>query len=59
MDKLMANSWLIICLYILFPVSVVVVDADEGAGKGEDFAEGDEHAAVYHPRRRNGDTCHQ
>ena len=29
MDKLMANSWLIICLYILFPVAVVVVDADE------------------------------
>ena len=29
----------------------MVVDADEGAGEGEDFAESDEHAVVYLTQR--------
>ena len=37
----------------------MVVDADEGAGKGEYLAEGDQHAAVYHPRRRNTYPCRE
>lgn len=40
----------------LFPVAVVVVDADEGACEGENFAEGDEDGGVNHPRRGNGDA---
>ena len=36
--------------------AVVVVDADKRTRKREYLAEGDEHAAVYHPRRRQGYT---
>ena len=37
----------------------MVVDADKAAGEGEYLAEGDQHAAVYHARRRNGNPRHQ
>ena len=37
----------------------MVVDADEAAGEGEYLAEGDQHAAVYHARRRNTNPRHQ
>lgn len=43
----------------LFPVAVVVVDADEGAGEGENFAEGDEDGGVNLACGRQGYSCDQ
>lgn len=41
----------------LFPVAVVVVDADEGACEGENFAESDEDSGVYLTCGGQGYSC--
>lgn len=38
-------------------IPIMIVNADEGARKGEYLAEGNQHAAVYHPRRGNTYPC--
>ncbi len=52
--------WGCVFVAVFWPrVFVMIVDAEQCPGEGEDFAEGYQHGVVYLARRRQNKPCHE